>query len=222
MSVKVITVGEDILGANEAKAKVNKDLLDRHKVMTINIMSSPGAGKTSMIMQTIGHLKERVRIGVIEGDVASSVDADKINKEGIPVIQINTAGGCHLDANMVEPALAGLPLEEIDLLFIENVGNLICPNAFALGEDQRVMISSMPEGDDKPQKYPGMFADTDIVLLNKTDLQPHLDFDIESFRNAVTGLNPDVTIFLMSCKTGEGMDDWFSWLESAVKDKKSK
>jgi hydrogenase nickel incorporation protein HypB len=222
MSVKVITVGEDILGANEAKAKVNKELLDRYGVMTINIMSSPGAGKTSLIMQTIEHLKDKVRIGVIEGDVASSVDADKISKEGIPVIQINTAGGCHLDANMVESALAGLPLEEIDLLFIENVGNLICPNAFILGEDRRVMISSMPEGDDKPQKYPAMFTDTDIVLLNKTDLQPHLDFDTESFGKTVTGLNPDVIIFPISCKTGEGMDAWFSWLDSAVINKKSK
>jgi hydrogenase nickel incorporation protein HypB len=222
MSVKVITVGEDILGANEAKAKVNKELLDRYGVMTINIMSSPGAGKTSLIMQTIEHLKDKVRIGVIEGDVASSVDADKISEEGIPVIQINTAGGCHLDANMVESALAGLPLEEIDLLFIENVGNLICPNAFILGEDRRVMISSMPEGDDKPQKYPAMFTDSDIVLLNKTDLQPHLDFDTESFGKTVTGLNPDVIIFPISCKTGEGMDAWFSWLDSAVINKKSK
>jgi hydrogenase nickel incorporation protein HypB len=222
MTVKVITVGEDILGANEEKAKANKKLLDSHRVMTINIMSSPGAGKTSLIMSTINHLKDKVRIAVIEGDVASSVDADKINEEGIPVIQINTAGGCHLDANMVERALNGLPLEEADLLFIENVGNLICPNAFALGEDQRIMISSMPEGHDKPQKYPAMFADTDIVLLNKIDLEPYLDFDTDTFKKTVTGLNPDVTIFPVSCKTGEGMDAWFSWLESVVKDKKSK
>jgi hydrogenase nickel incorporation protein HypB len=222
MAVKVITVGEDILGANEEKAKANKKLLDSHRIMTINIMSSPGAGKTSLIMSTINHLKDRVRIAVIEGDVASSVDADKISEEGIPVIQINTAGGCHLDANMVERALIGLPLEEADLLFIENVGNLICPNAFALGEDQRIMISSMPEGHDKPQKYPAMFADTDIVLLNKIDLEPYLDFDTDAFKKTVTGLNPDVTIFPVSCKTGEGMDAWFSWLEKAVKDKKSK
>jgi hydrogenase nickel incorporation protein HypB len=222
MSVKVITVGEDILGANEEQAKANKKLLDSHKVMTVNVMSSPGAGKTTMIMSIINHMKDKVKIAVIEGDVASSVDADKINKEGIPVVQINTAGGCHLDANMVESALKGLPLEDTDLLFIENVGNLICPNAFALGEDQRMMISSMPEGDDKPQKYPAMFADTDIVLLNKIDLYPHLDFNTDNFMKTVTGLNPDVTIFPVSCKTGEGMDAWFSWLESAVKDKKSK
>ncbi|MBN1176852.1 MAG: hydrogenase nickel incorporation protein HypB [Dehalococcoidales bacterium] len=222
MSVKVITVGEDILGANEEKARVNKNRLDGYGVMTVNIMSSPGAGKTSLIISTINHLKDKFGIAVIEGDVASSVDADKINAMGIPVIQINTAGGCHLDANMVEPALNGLPLEDTDLLFIENVGNLICPNAFLLGEDKRVMISSMPEGDDKPYKYPAMFADSDVVLLNKIDLKPHLDYDMENFKKTVTGLNPDVIMFPVSCKTGEGMDAWVDWLESAVKDKKKK
>jgi hydrogenase nickel incorporation protein HypB len=222
MSIKVITVGEDILGANEEKAQANKALLDRHKVLGINIMSSPGAGKTSLIMTTIRHLKDRVGIAVIEGDVASSVDADKINAMGIPVVQINTAGGCHLDAAMVDRALDDLPLEKADLLFIENVGNLICPNAFVLGEDERIMISSTPEGDDKPHKYPAMFADTDVVLLNKIDLLPHLDFDMEAFTRAVTGLNPDVTIFPLSCKTGEGMEAWFDWLEAAVKGKQNR
>jgi len=222
MTVKVITVGEDILGANEEKAQANKKRLDSHGVMTIDIMSSPGAGKTSLILSTIKHMKEKTRIAVIEGDVASSVDADKINEMGIPVVQINTAGGCHLDANMVENALNGLPLENTDLLLIENVGNLICPNAFALGEDKRVMISSMPEGDDKPYKYPAMFADSDVVLLNKIDLQPHLDFNVEGFKKTVTGLNPDVIIFSVSCKTGEGMDAWLDWLESAVKGKKNR
>ncbi len=222
MTVKVITVGEDILGANEEKAQANKKRLDSHGVMTIDIMSSPGAGKTSLILSTIKHMKEKTRIAVIEGDVASSVDADKINEMGIPVVQINTAGGCHLDANMVESALNGLPLENTDLLLIENVGNLICPNAFALGEDKRVMISSMPEGDDKPYKYPAMFADSDVVLLNKIDLQPHLDFNVEGFKKTVTGLNPDVIIFSVSCKTGEGMDAWLDWLESAVKGKKNR
>ena len=222
MSVKVITVGEDILGANEEQARANKSRLDGYGVLTINIMSSPGAGKTSLIMSTINSLKDMLGMAVIEGDVASSVDADKINAMGIPVIQINTAGGCHLDANMVESALNGLPLDKADLLFIENVGNLICPNAFILGEDKRVMISSMPEGDDKPYKYPAMFADSDVVLLNKIDLQPHLDFDVENFKKTVTGLNPDVIMFPVSCKTGEGMDAWVDWLESAVKDKKKK
>jgi hydrogenase nickel incorporation protein HypB len=221
MSVKIITVGEKILGANDEKARENKRRLDKSGVLAINIMSSPGAGKTSLIMSTIRHLRDRLRVAVIEGDVASSVDADKINEMGIPVVQINTAGGCHLEAGMVARALDDLPLEDTDLLFIENVGNLICPNAFALGEDRRVMISSLPEGDDKPYKYPAMFADTDTVLMNKTDLQPYLDFDPGAFKKIVTGLNPDVTIFPVSCKTGEGMEAWFAWLESAVKSKKN-
>ncbi len=220
MAIKVIKVGEDILGANEEKARTNKQELDKNRVFTINIMSSPGAGKTSVILNTIHNLKDKLKIAVIEGDVASSVDAEKVEAQGIPVIQINTAGGCHLDANMVESAINNLPLEGIDLLFIENVGNLICPNAFSLGEDRRIMISSMPEGDDKPQKYPAMFADTDIILLNKTDLQPYLDFRFDAFKETVTNLNSDVTIFPVSCKTGEGMDTWYSWLEGEVKSKK--
>jgi len=222
MSVKVITVGEKILGANEEKAKANKKRLDKHGVLTINIMSSPGAGKTSLILNTIKHLSKKARIAVIEGDVASSIDADKVNALGIPVVQINTAGGCHLDAFMVAEALDSLSLEKADLLFIENVGNLICPNNYLLGEDIRLMIASLPEGDDKPYKYPAMFADTDVVILNKVDLQPYLDFDGEAFRKVVTGLNPDVIIFPVSCKTGAGMAAWFSWLEAALKSKQTK
>jgi hydrogenase nickel incorporation protein HypB len=222
MSVKVITVGEKILGANEEKAKANKKRLDKHGVLTINIMSSPGAGKTSLILNTIKHLSKKARIAVIEGDVASSIDADKVNALGIPVVQINTAGGCHLDAFMVAEALDSLSLEKADLLFIENVGNLICPNNYLLGEDIRLMIASLPEGDDKPYKYPAMFADTDVVLLNKVDLQPYLDFDDAAFRKVVIGLNPDVIIFPVSCKTGAGMAAWFSWLEAALKSKQTK
>jgi hydrogenase nickel incorporation protein HypB len=222
MTVKVITVGEKVLVANEVKAKENKDRLDRQRILTINIMSSPGAGKTSLILNTVKLLKNKTRVAVIEGDVASSVDAEKVNAAGIPVIQINTAGGCHLDANMVAPALDGLPLEKTDLLFIENVGNLICTNNYTLGEDKRVMIASMPEGDDKPFKYPAMFADSDVVIVNKTDLQPYLDFKMDAFRKVVTGLNPDVIIFPVSCKTGEGLSDWVKWLENAIKDKKKK
>jgi hydrogenase nickel incorporation protein HypB len=220
--VKIITVGEDILGANDARARANKARLDNLGIFTVNIMSSPGAGKTSLIMGTIKALRDKIGIAVIEGDVASSVDADKINEMGIPVVQINTAGGCHLEAGMVEKALDALPLDNIDLLFIENVGNLICPNAFALGEDRRVMISSLPEGDDKPYKYPAMFADTDVVLLNKTDLQPYVDFNRAAFTKVVTGLNPDVVIFPVSCKTGEGLAAWYAWLESGVRGKKGR
>jgi hydrogenase nickel incorporation protein HypB len=222
MAIKVITVGEKILGVNEEKAKENKKRLDDLGILTINIMSSPGAGKTSLILGTIKQFKKKAHIGVIEGDVASSVDAEKINAVGIPVVQINTQGGCHLDAFMVADALDSLPLKEIDLLFVENVGNLICPNNYLLGEDIRLMIASMPEGDDKPYKYPAMFADSDVVILNKSDLQPYLDFNEKSFRKVVTGLNPDVTIFPVSCKTGTGMSAWFAWLESALKNKKNK
>ena len=222
MAIKVITVGEQILGVNEEKAKENKKQLDDLGVLTINIMSSPGAGKTSLILSTIKQLKDKARIGVIEGDVASSVDAEKVNAAGIPVVQINTQGGCHLDAFMVADALDSLPLKEIDLLFIENVGNLICPNNYLLGEDIRLMIASMPEGDDKPYKYPAMFADTEVVILNKSDLQPYIDFNESAFRKVLTGLNPDVIIFPVSCKTGAGMEAWFAWLESAVKGKKNR
>jgi hydrogenase nickel incorporation protein HypB len=184
-------------------------------------MSSPGAGKTSLILKTISQLNLKIKITVIEGDVASSVDAEKISELGAAVVQINTAGGCHLDANMIENALNNLPLEDTDLLLIENVGNLICPVEFALGEHKRVVISSLPEGDDKPIKYPAMFADADVVLINKIDLQPYLDFNIDSFQKTVTGLNPKVRIFPVSCQTGKGLEAWFSWLEAAAKDRKT-
>jgi hydrogenase nickel incorporation protein HypB len=222
MSVKVINIGEQILGANDVKAKENKQRLDKYGILTINIMSSPGAGKTTLIMSTIKAIGKKARIAVIEGDVASSVDAEKVNAMGIPAVQINTAGGCHLEAGMVTKALDDLTLEKIDLLFIENVGNLICTNNYVLGEDIRLMIASMPEGDDKPIKYPAMFADSDVVIISKTDLQPYLDFDEKAFLKTVTGLNKDVTIFPVSCKTGKGMDAWFKWLEAAVKTKKNK
>jgi len=221
MSVKVITVGEKILGANEDKAKENKKLLDSYGILTINIMSSPGAGKTTLLMSTIKAIGKKTRIAVIEGDVASSVDAEKINALGIPAVQINTGGGCHLEAGQVTEALKNLPLDKIDLLFIENVGNLICTNNYVLGEDIRLMIASTPEGDDKPLKYPAMFADSDVVIISKTDLQPYLDFNEKTFRRVVDGLNSDVTIFPVSCKTGAGMDAWVNWLEAKVNNKKT-
>jgi len=214
MKVKVL---QDILSANDGIARRNQSRLDKHGILTINVMSSPGAGKTSLILQTINNLKQKARIAVIEGDVASSLDADKVHKQGVAVVQINTAGGCHLDANMTENALNNLPLEDIDLLLIENVGNLICPAEFALGEHRRVMLLSLPEGDDKAYKYPLMFTEADVVLINKSDLLPYLDFNIPAFCKAVSGLNPKVKIFQVSCKTGEGLEDWFSWLEDEIK-----
>ena len=222
MEVKVLSIQEDILGANKEKAARNRDRLDKHRILTVNVMSSPGAGKTSLILQTINRLKPKTRIAVIEGDVASSVDADKVHEQGVPVVQINTAGGCHLEANMTENALNNLPLEEIDLLLIENVGNLICPAEFALGEHKKAMLLSVPEGDDKPYKYPLMFTEADVVLINKIDLLPYLDFNITTFSKAVTGLNPGVKIFPVSCKTGEGLEAWFLWLEDEIKQMKNR
>jgi len=216
VKIKVLTIAEDILGANEEKARRNQERLDKHAVLAVNVMSSPGAGKTSLILQTINGLKQKARIGVVEGDVASTLDASKVQAQGAPVIQINIPGGCHLDANMMEKALNNLPLGEIDLLLIENVGNLICPAEFALGEHKRVMLLSLPEGDDKPYKYPLMFAEADVVLINKIDLLPYLEFNIPAFNRAAVGLNPRAKIFQVSCKTGEGLEDWFSWLLAEI------
>ena len=213
MKVKVL---QDILGANEAIANRNRQLLDEHGILAVNIMSSPGAGKTSLILQTIDRLKGKARIGVIEGDVASSVDADTVSQRGVPVVQINTAGGCHLDANMAESALRNLPLNDIDLLLIENVGNLICPAEFALGEHNKVMLLSLPEGHDKPHKYPLMFTEAEVVLVNKIDLSPYLDFDMAAFKEAVIGLKPTIKIFPVSCKTGYGLEDWVFWLQAEI------
>ena len=219
MEIKVL---QDILSANDAIARKNQSRLNKHGILTINVMSSPGAGKTSLIMQTISQLREKVRIAVIEGDVASTIDADKVIKQGAAVVQINTGGGCHLDANMTENALNNLPLDEIDVLLIENVGDLICPAGFALGEHRRVILLSLPEGDDKAYKYPSMFTQADVVLINKIDLLPFLEFDIASFTNAVSGLNPEVKILQVSCKTGQGLEDWFSWLQEQIKEMKSR
>jgi hydrogenase nickel incorporation protein HypB len=219
MEIKVL---RDILSANDGIARRNQSLFNKHGILTINVMSSPGAGKTSLILQTISRLKEKNRIAVIEGDVASTIDADKVSQQGVTVVQINTAGGCHLDANMTENALNNLPLGDIDLLLIENVGNLICPAGFALGEHKRVILLSLPEGDDKPYKYPLMFTQADVVLINKIDLLPYLEFDIASFTRAVAGLNPDVHIFRVSCKTGQGLEGWFSWLQEQMKERKSR
>ncbi len=214
MEIKVL---QNILGANEAIAAQNRQLLDEHKIAAINFMSSPGAGKTSLLLQTIKNLKSKVKIGVIEGDVASKLDSDKIKGEGVAVIQISTGSSCSLEAHMISLALKDLPLTDIDLLFIENVGNLICPAEFALGEHKKVVISSVPEGDDKPTKYPLIFTETDVVVINKLDLLPYVDFNLNNFRRALKGVNPKVKIFEVSCKTGEGLRNWYSWLLSEVK-----
>ena len=219
MEIKIL---KGILSANEAIATRNREQLDRHGILTINIMSSAGAGKTSLVLQTIHQLKPEMKVAVIEGDVASSIDADKVSQQGAPVVQINTDGGCHLEANMIENALNNLSLDGIDLLLIENVGNLICPAEFTLGEHRKIMLLSTPEGDDKPYKYPLMFTEADVVLVNKVDLLPYLNFNIGAFNKAVTGLNPDVKILPISCKTGEGLEAWFSWLKNEIKQIKSR
>ena len=214
-----IPVLENILSANERLAAENARVFSGTGVLAVNVMASPGAGKTSLIVQTINTLGDRTRIGVIEGDIASRVDADTIEALGIPVVQINTGGTCHLDANMVQGALHQLPLDDLDLLIIENVGNLICPTDFALGEALKVMVASIPEGDDKPYKYPAMFAAVDAIVINKIDLLPYVDFDLEGFRKLVVGLNADVQVFEVSCKTGEGIETWADWLASVTAEK---
>ncbi len=213
MKVKVL---QNILDANDQMANRNQQALDKEGVLAINIMSSPGAGKTSLILQTIARLKDRVGITIIEGDIASTIDADRISKEGVAVVQINTGGACHLDANMIGNALDNLSLKDIDLLLIENVGNLVCPAEFRTGAHKRMMLLSIPEGNDKPYKYPLMFTESEVIVVNKIDLLPFLDFDFTAFRQAVTGLNPGVKIFQVSCKTGEGIEQWISWLEAEL------
>jgi hydrogenase nickel incorporation protein HypB len=178
----------------------------------MNLMASPGAGKTSLIERTIKGLGERLRIGVIEGDIASSVDSERLKALGIQVVQINTGGACHLDANMIRQALDHLDLGNLDLLIIENVGNLVCPAEFKLGEGLRVMILSVAEGHDKPLKYPLMFSDSQVLIVNKTDLMGMSDFDLEELRSTVRGMNPGITIFEVSCRSGEGVTPWTDWL----------
>lgn len=207
--VEVVT---DILSANDQIAQENAETLRAHGILTVNLMASPGAGKTSLILQTARALTGRLRLGVIEGDVASRIDADKVAAAGIPVVQINTGGACHLDAPMVRQALRSLPLEEIDVLIVENVGNLICPVEFRLGETLRVMIASVPEGHDKPYKYPGIFTAVEAVVINKMDLAPYVDFDLSALREAIGGMNPRAEIFEVSCRTGEGIARWADWL----------
>jgi hydrogenase nickel incorporation protein HypB len=217
MGVKTITVKENILAANAQRAEKNRQLLDSHYIRMVNVMSSPGSGKTSLILQTIHRLKHKCRIAVIEGDIASSIDADKVAEQSIPAIQINTAGGCHLDAQMIANALNRLDLEQIDLIFVENVGNLVCTADFDLGAHKDVVILSIPEGDDKPYKYPLIFVEADLVLVNKIDVIPYFDFKLDLFSELIHGLNPAARVFPVSAKTGKGMDCWISWIEEMLK-----
>jgi hydrogenase nickel incorporation protein HypB len=216
-----ISVVRDILEANDRIAQQNRDLFDENKLLVINLMSSPGAGKTSLLERSIRTLKKDLNIGVIEGDIQSSQDAERIAQTGIPVVQINTGGACHLDGNMIRDTFGEFSFKDLDLLVVENVGNLVCPAEFKVGEDFKTMILSVTEGDDKPAKYPLMFHESSVLLINKIDLLPHVDCSVEKIREDALKINPDLAIFEISCKTGEGLEGWYNWIRERAKDKEA-
>lgn len=218
MKVRVV---QNVLDANDRIANGNRALFDEKNLYVMNLMSSPGAGKTSLVERTILALRERTRIAVIEGDIQDTFDADRVAALGIPAVQINTGGGCHLDGNMVREALADLNLDEADLLIVENVGNLVCPAEFRIGENDKVMILSVPEGADKPAKYPLMFQEASVLLINKIDLLPYVDFDLAKARRDAKALNPGIEIFEVSCKTGEGLEGWIAWLTKRMESRRA-
>jgi hydrogenase nickel incorporation protein HypB len=218
MTENRIKIVEKILNANDHLANQNQKKLNDSRTYSINLMASPGAGKTSFILATIHALiDEYIQIGVIEGDTAPvTIDSDKISAAGMPAIQVNTGGQCHLDALMVEAALEQLPLDELDLVIVENVGNLICPAAFKLGTHSNIVIASVPEGDDKPYKYPNIYRGLDVLIINKTDLLAYVDFDMDYFQKGIEMLNPGLITFPVSCKTGEGIGKWLEWLKTKL------
>jgi len=209
MEIKVL---RNILSANNQIAEQNRRLLADKSILAVNVMSSPGAGKTTLMLRTAEELKGKARIAVIEGDVSSSIDTEKLIQAGVTAIQINTGGECHLDAGMVNSALLNLPLDELDIVFIENVGNLICPGEFELGEHLKVVVTSTPEGDDKPHKYPLLFTIADAFVVNKTDLIPYVNFEIDGFSQVVKGLNQKAVLFEVCSITGDGIGDWGAWI----------
>lgn len=222
MTIQRVTIIENILNANDQVALQNRALLDQHKVFSINLMASPGAGKTSLILKTIQTVAPKLRLGVVEGDTAPvTIDADKVTAAGMPAVQINTGGECHLDAVMFKLGMEQLPLNELDLLIIENVGNLICPAAFNLGSHINVLIASIPEGDDKPYKYTNIYRGLDVLIINKIDLLPYVPFNMEYFQKGVEALNPGVTTFPVSCQTAEGIQAWAEWLVARVAQNKA-
>jgi len=214
--VRLIDVKKDILSDNKSRAAENRDVLRRNKIFMVNLMASPGAGKTSLLLCTIRKLKETFRIGVIEGDIASAVDAEKVAGEGIPAVQLQTGGFCHLDAAMIGRALQEVDLDNLDLIMVENVGNLVCPAEFDIGESKKAMILSVPEGDDKPLKYPLMFSVCDVLVINKIDYLGTADFDMTALKERVFILNPQIKIFEVSCRTGAGIDAWTNWLSDEI------
>ena len=216
--IKLIEVKEDILSDNDEAARKLRDKLRRDKCFAVNLMSSPGAGKTSLLLKTIAALKDEFKIGIIEADIDSMVDAEKIRETGVTAVQLRTGGFCHLDAAMVKTGLEGLESESFDLVFIENVGNLVCPAEFDTGAIKNAMILSVPEGDDKPLKYPLMFTKADVLLVNKIDMMELSDFDPAALKRHVQNLHPDMPIFEISAKTGRGIEPWIEWLRREIKD----
>lgn len=216
-----IDLSKPILDKNDRIAAENRALFDSKGVFVLDLMASPGAGKTSTILATIAALRDRYRIAVIEGDIASRVDADKIKAHGIPAVQINTGGACHLEGDMIRRAMEVLPLDELDLVIVENVGNLVCPTDFDLGEHAKVMILSVPEGHDKPFKYPGIFQVSKAVILNKVDTMPVFDFDESVFMDEVTTLNPAAPVFKIAATKGVGVDAWAQWLAERIEEAKA-
>ena len=221
MSAIRVPVVEKIFSATDRMAAQNRQKLDQKQLLAINLMASPGAGKTSFILETITRLRPDYSTGVIEGDTAPvTIDADKVSAAGMPAVQINTGGDCHLDASMVSDGLDQLPLSKIDLLIIENVGNLICPAAWDLGTHLNILVASIPEGDDKPYKYPNIYRGLQVLIINKTDLLPYINFNMDYFRKGVEMLNPGLVTFPVSCKTGEGFESWIEWLTQSIIAKK--
>ena len=211
-----ISVVKNIMEANQRIAEENRRRFQEHALMVINLMSSPGAGKTTLLEKTISLLKDDCKVGVVEGDIQSTYDAERIGRTGVPVVQINTGGSCHLDSNMVQEALKNLEFQNLNLLFIENVGNLVCPAEFSLGEDFKAMILSVAEGDDKPLKYPLMFRESSVLLINKIDLLPFCDCQPDLIEERALKINPRLTIFRVSCRTGEGLSRWTDWLRQRL------
>lgn len=212
-----IDLKQPILDKNDRLADANRALFAEHHVFVVDLLASPGSGKTSTILATIEALRDEFNIAVIEGDIASNVDAAKISAQGIPAVQINTGGACHLESDMVRRAVDVLDLENLDLIIVENVGNLVCPTDFDLGEGSKVMILSVPEGDDKPLKYPGVFQAAEAIVLNKVDTLGVFDFDVDAFSDAVRQLNPEAPIFPIAATKGDGVDAWADWLRARIR-----
>lgn len=218
-----VNVVRKVLDANDSMAELNRKKFAQENVFVLNVMSSPGSGKTTTLVKTISALMPEIRCAVIVGDICTSNDADRLSATGAPAVQINTdafGGDCHIAAHVLEKASAGLDLSSIDLLIVENIGNLVCPAEFDIGEDARAVILSVTEGEDKPLKYPLMFRECDVVLYNKTDLLPHLDYDMEEAVDNIRKINPGIPVYTVSAKSGEGLGEWYNWLKKKIKDKK--